>query len=186
MPAKIRAKAQLRREIRRTLRSLSNEKVADDSRLLRQKLLFPKGAQVALFAGTAIEPMVLNLISENHEINWFLPKVTGPGEMQFIQVTDACSFRVGPFGILEPVAGKKADSLDYIVCPGLAFTMAGKRLGQGGGFYDRALPRFAGAKVLGVAFSCQILDDLPSEEHDQEMDLVLTPFLEAPDGIPEC
>ncbi len=186
MRAKTSAKAQLRREIRRTLNSLPAEEIADHSHRLRQKLLFPNGSKVALFAGTAPEPALLDLISENHEVDWFLPKVIGPGEMEFIQVASTGFLRRSPFGILEPVEGKKTDSLDYIVCPGLAFTMAGKRLGQGGGFYDRALPRFAGAKVLGVAFSCQILDDLPTEEHDLQMDQVLTPFSEVPDGTLEC
>ena len=186
MPAKTSAKAQIRSQIRQTLRTFSNEKITNDSRSLRQKLLFPSSSKVALFAGTATEPMLLDLIDEYPEVRWYLPKVIAPGEMEFIQVIDRLTLRKGPFNILEPEEGAKADSLDYIVCPGLAFTMKGERLGQGGGFYDRVLLRFPNARVLGVSFSCQIFENLPTENHDRKMDIVLTPDSEVPDEIPGC
>lgn len=185
MPAKTSAKAQLRSEIRRALKGLSKTQIAHDSRLLREKLRFDRGSKVALFAGTPTEPMLLDLIRENREVRWFLPKITGSSEMEFIEVADPTSLQRGPFGIYEPSEGRIADSLDYIVCPGLAFTIGGKRLGQGGGFYDRALPRFPQAKILGVAFACQIVDNLPAEEHDLRMDLVLIPLPAAPEGTLE-
>jgi 5-formyltetrahydrofolate cyclo-ligase len=50
---------------------------------------------------------------------------------------------------------------------GLAFTRDGRRLGYGGGWYDRLLadaPR--GAEMLGVAYSFQVVEDLPAEPHD--------------------
>ena len=56
---------------------------------------------------------------------------------------------------------------DLIVVPGLAFTAAGHRLGQGGGWYDRFLPNINGrAKTVGVCFSEQVVEVLPQESHD--------------------
>jgi 5-formyltetrahydrofolate cyclo-ligase len=64
---------------------------------------------------------------------------------------------------------------DVVVAPGLAFTTAGDRLGQGGGWYDRYLADVrADCTIIGVCFSEQIVDTLPVEPHDIAMDHVVT------------
>ena len=51
----------------------------------------------------------------------------------------------------------------------------GRRLGQGGGHYDRFLPRLRpDCRTVGAAFAEQLLDDLPTEPHDVRLDLVVT------------
>jgi 5-formyltetrahydrofolate cyclo-ligase len=63
---------------------------------------------------------------------------------------------------------------DVIVIPGLAFTVDGQRLGQGGGWYDRFLPdRRADCTTIGVCFSAQLVDDLPTDVHDVVLDVVV-------------
>lgn len=66
-------------------------------------------------------------------------------------------------------------SVDVVVVPGLAFTAAGHRLGQGGGWYDRFL---AGTRSdclkVGVGFDVQLVDELPIEPHDVPLDVVIT------------
>jgi len=85
--------------------------------------------------------------------------------------------RKGPMGILEP---KEADVVlpkDVAVwlVPGLAFTRDGKRLGYGGGWYDRLMAG-AGkdAMKLGIAHAFQVVEDLPSEPHDIRVDAVVS------------
>jgi len=64
---------------------------------------------------------------------------------------------------------------DVVVVPGLAFTAAGDRLGQGGGWYDRYLAQVrSGCTTIGVCFAEQIVDTLPIEAHDITMDHVVT------------
>jgi len=66
--------------------------------------------------------------------------------------------------------------IDLFLVPGVAFTRQGARIGQGGGWYDRALARKAsGALCIGVAFDQQLAEVLPSEPHDITMDYVVTP-----------
>jgi len=66
-------------------------------------------------------------------------------------------------------------SVDVVIVPGLAFTVEGDRLGQGGGWYDRFL---AGVRpeaiTIGVAFAPQVVESLPVEPHDKRVDLVIT------------
>ena len=67
------------------------------------------------------------------------------------------------------------DVIDLILVPGLAFSKDRQRLGRGGGFFDRLLGgRAAGAFKLGICFSFQIVDTMPSETHDIIMDAVVT------------
>lgn len=64
---------------------------------------------------------------------------------------------------------------DVIIVPGLAFTRDGKRLGQGGGWYDRFLPgRRADCTTIGICFAPQLVDDLATDDHDIVLDLVLS------------
>ncbi len=82
---------------------------------------------------------------------------------------DEKSLRCGPMGIREPVDADIVESKKVAVwiIPGLAFTRGGKRLGYGGGWYDRLLAAAPKDAVkIGVACSFQIVDDLPAEPHD--------------------
>ena len=65
--------------------------------------------------------------------------------------------------------------VDLWICPGLAFTLDGKRLGFGGGWYDRFLSvAKPTARAYGVAYSFQIKDTLPQGEWDCRLDGVVT------------
>ena len=64
---------------------------------------------------------------------------------------------------------------DVVIVPGLAFTAAGDRLGQGGGWYDRFLSGVrADCTSIGVCFAEQVLDTIPVLSHDVVMDHVVT------------
>lgn len=66
--------------------------------------------------------------------------------------------------------------VDVVIVPGLAFTRGGRRLGQGGGWYDRFLAAVGpGTVTVGVCFDEQIVDDLPTEAHDVAVATVVTP-----------
>ncbi|MBI5722615.1 MAG: 5-formyltetrahydrofolate cyclo-ligase [Planctomycetes bacterium] len=83
----------------------------------------------------------------------------------------------GSFGIREPSSGGPfaVGQIDLIIVPGLGFDRAGRRLGRGGGFYDRFLS-IAGLKAVrcGAAFGCQVLDDIPHDQHDQTIHMLVT------------
>jgi 5-formyltetrahydrofolate cyclo-ligase len=64
---------------------------------------------------------------------------------------------------------------DLIFVPGLAFSKDGHRLGRGAGFFDRLLAsRAARAFKIGICFSFQLVDAVPTERHDIEMDMIVT------------
>ena len=83
----------------------------------------------------------------------------------------------GPYGILQPKddEGSVIDSskVEVAIIPGVAFDRRGMRLGYGKGVYDRLLGK-SNALKIGLAYDFQVLDELPKEEHDLEMDILVT------------
>ena len=78
----------------------------------------------------------------------------------FTPLVDGPDLRVVP-GDVDPA------TLDVVLVPGLAFTADGARLGQGGGHFDRFLPRLRpDCLTIGVGYREQLVDDLPTEPHD--------------------
>lgn len=119
------------------------------------------------------------IIESSPYLRWAYPKVTGETEMDFFEPfkTDA-NWLKNKWGIWEPDVrtAEKVNLNEFagILIPGVAFDRDGRRLGYGKGFYDRALANYKGLKV-GVSFSLQIADsNLPHEDNDVLMNLVVT------------
>ena len=86
----------------------------------------------------------------------------------FFPEVDGLELRVMP-GDVDPAA------LDLVIVPGLAFTADGRRLGQGGGHFDRFLLRLRPDCVtIGVGYAEQLVADLPIEAHDVRVHHVVT------------
>ena len=86
----------------------------------------------------------------------------------------------GKFGIQEPPPEAKeirASDIDIALVSGLAFDEACNRLGRGRGFYDRWLPQISGIKI-GVGFDHQLIKAVPTESHDHQLDMIVTPSRE--------
>jgi 5-formyltetrahydrofolate cyclo-ligase len=80
------------------------------------------------------------------------------------------------FGILSPALTAAAVQPAIILTPLLAFDRAGGRLGQGGGHYDRVLASLKpkGAIAVGLAYAIQEVVEIPTGEHDQRLDWIVT------------
>lgn len=97
-------------------------------------------------------------------------------DLELVAARDLATLTLGYRGINEPV-GPAIDPgvVDVAVIPGVAFDVAGGRLGQGGGHYDRLLPRLReGCLRVGYCFSCQLAARVPRLDHDEPVDVVVT------------
>ncbi|MEM7570206.1 MAG: 5-formyltetrahydrofolate cyclo-ligase [Pseudomonadota bacterium] len=108
-----------------------------------------------------------------------LPTITdrANGEMEFKAWQHPENLHVGQAGISEPPVDAPTVLPDIVVTPLLAFDANGGRLGQGGGFYDRALASLRQRKqitVIGAAFASQEVKRVPMEPHDATLDAVVT------------
>ena len=137
---------------------------------------FRAARTVAVFAALPDEPTTDEVLARWASTRRVvLPRVEGDAMRFYACRPDALVF--GAFGILEPQGERPcpAGEIDLVVCPGVAFTADGRRLGRGRGYYDRYLgdPAFRGFRV-GVCYAHQLVDDLPVEPHDVRMDRVIT------------
>ena len=137
---------------------------------------FRAARTVAVFAARPDEPATDEVLARWASTRRVvLPRVEGDAMRFYACRPDALVF--GAFGILEPQGERPcpAGEIDLVVCPGVAFTADGRRLGRGRGYYDRYLgdPAFRGFRV-GVCYAHQLVDDLPVEPHDVRMDRVIT------------
>lgn len=112
-----------------------------------------------------------------------LPRVHGV-DLQWIPWTMETTFQPGPFGLSEPegapIDGASITQCTTLFIPALAVDHVGRRLGQGGGFYDRSLahiPRHEspGPLRIAVIFDEEFISTVPGEPHDERVDAVLTP-----------
>jgi 5-formyltetrahydrofolate cyclo-ligase len=136
---------------------------------------------VAAFVGTRTEPPTLPLLAAVRDRGGrvLLPVLREDMDLEWAAFTSEQALRAARLGLLEP-AGPSL-GLDavrdaaLVLAPALAVDAAGRRLGQGGGSYDRALER-AGAPVVAIVFDEEVLDEeIPVEPHDRPVAGVLTP-----------
>lgn len=89
----------------------------------------------------------------------------------------------GAFKILEPrealrndsASRVKADALDLIVAPGVAFDRSGGRLGHGMGYFDKLLAGVrSDATLVALAFECQMVERVPMDPHDVRLHHIIT------------
>lgn len=98
------------------------------------------------------------------------------------------AWRIGAYGIREPVREQSEElppeAIDLVICPGTAFDPACNRMGMGGGYYDRYLPRCTRAHVVLAAFEVQKCPALPVDPWDRPVERVYTEaavYCRAPD-----
>jgi 5-formyltetrahydrofolate cyclo-ligase len=132
--------------------------------------LFSKGIQIALPfpVRNTIPPLP---VSERP-----LGQAVGdPQAWNFRFIHNLQTTETGPWDLDLPKPQNviSASELDIILIPGRGFTSDGDRIGWGKGIYDQLLAH-SPARKIGIGFSCQILEQIPSEPHDIQLDEVWT------------
>jgi 5-formyltetrahydrofolate cyclo-ligase len=139
------------------------DRAARSARIWAQIVSLPLPRRVMLFDSLPGEPDTSGWIGWCH----------AHGHEVFQPTVDGLELRVMP-GDVDPT------TLDIVIVPGLAFTPDGRRLGQGGGHFDRFLPRLrANCRTVGVCFAEQLVDQLPTSPHDVHVDRVVTDRVQA-------
>ncbi|MDO8649079.1 MAG: 5-formyltetrahydrofolate cyclo-ligase [Candidatus Peregrinibacteria bacterium] len=178
-------KEQLRQSIRERLSKMNAKERAAESRTLCKELvkLLPKEpttlcAYVPLGDEADIRPLLLALLKRGDAL--YLPRFE-EGALAFRRANDLTSLKPGKFDIPEPPLTADPlplDVLTHVLVPGRAFNAKGDRLGRGNGGYDFWIAKLQKThphvQVWGTALECQIVREIPMEEHDATVDAVVT------------
>ncbi len=178
-------KAELRKEVLSIRKELSAEFVAKNSRIIFDKLKATEEYKNA--------KSVMVYMDFGNEVNTkdFINEALSEGKKIIIPYTDTGKVLIVPveiesfddlvkckFGYLEPKKEKintpyDVNKIDLIVVPGVVFDKKRNRIGFGKGYYDRLLS-IRRAKAFAIAFEFQVYDEIPAEEHDIKMDMIIT------------
>lgn len=184
-PDPVTRKASLRRDIYAEAQRHALPELAADSRemveRLRQQPVWQAAKAVLLFASMTGEPDVWPLIRDAlaSQKTVAMPRyVSRQAGYEIRQIHDGeRDLQPGHWGIREPVESSQKfalNRLDFALVPGVAFDLAGRRLGRGKGYYDQLLAHVCGFKC-GIAFDWQVVAAVPAEPHDVVLDCILTP-----------
>jgi 5-formyltetrahydrofolate cyclo-ligase len=124
--------------------------------------------------GDEMDPraLMLALAAGGHRLA--LPVTPPRGQpLTFRAWAPGAALRAGPMGISEPISGDELRP-DILLVPLLAFDRAGRRLGYGGGYYDRTLAALPGAKAIGIAYAGQEMPEVPAGPQDFRLPLIAT------------
>ena len=104
-----------------------------------------------------------------------LPKIVGKSEMKALEIHGLEDLVPGPIGLVEPpVDAEELEEADIVIAPATAFSLAGDRLGKGGGFYDKYLTDKEVFSV-GIAREMVVLENIvPVEAHDVPVMCIVT------------
>ena len=110
----------------------------------------------------------------------WLPKVSNKSSeentMDFYRYQKGMKLINGAYNIPEPDSTEKLtpDDKTLIIMPGAVYSEDRKRIGYGGGYYDRYLSEHTMCHTIAVCFELQIFPDIPSDPHDIRPDMIVT------------
>jgi 5-formyltetrahydrofolate cyclo-ligase len=134
---------------------------------------------LAAYVGVGTEPPTLPLLDALRAagVRVLLPVISGE-QLDWAAYDGIDALVEGPLGLAEPAGARLGGAAlldaDRVLVPALAVDAAGHRLGRGRGYYDRALASVT-APVIAVVYDDDLVDDVPVEVHDRDIDGRLTP-----------
>lgn len=178
-------KPTLRKIMRERLRAVDETTSNRISRQIAEHILalmasWQPGTTVALFGGLKNEPDILSqiippLMAHGTRLAFF--QIEGE-KMHALHILTVDDLQRGPMGIWEPkphCPRIPPEQLDIIFVPGLAFTRDGRRIGRGGGYYDRYLGQpECTARLIGITTDLQLVNVIPTEGHDKHVQQIIT------------
>ncbi|WP_134131365.1 5-formyltetrahydrofolate cyclo-ligase [Kribbella pratensis] len=143
--------------------------------------VLPDVHRIALYVSRGPEPqtgaLIDWLLATDREV--LLPILYADNDLGWGIAPGAADLVPGRLGLSEPPTDLGSDAIataDLVICPAVAVTHDGVRLGRGGGSYDRALARVRpDTPVWAAVYDTEIVDALPNDPHDQPVDAALTP-----------
>ncbi|MFQ5582246.1 MAG: 5-formyltetrahydrofolate cyclo-ligase [Mariprofundaceae bacterium] len=149
------------------------------SRLQQYLVNQSSGASCLLTYRSTADEVDTSSIFADPPCRMFAPRTYDHGILDWLEVSSTTAWLPGAFGIMEPQQGQlwsPEEGVSTLICPMTGFDRQGNRLGMGKGCFDRWLGQYRPhlSHVIGLAFACQEVAEIPAEEHDIPLDIIVT------------
>ncbi|MBP2145632.1 5-formyltetrahydrofolate cyclo-ligase [Methanofollis sp. W23] len=172
----------LREQVKARRAALSPDEITEKSEAITRRLLplLDRAETVMLYASKSPEVETAGLIDAllaagRRVVLPIIEKETHT--LRLSSIPDRSVLVESTFHVPEPIGHEvpvDPAALDAVVVPMVGFDRGCNRLGYGAGYYDRFLEANPGLTIIGVAFSCQEVQSIPSEPFDRRMDWIIT------------
>ena len=142
---------------------------------LEQMTCFRDAKTVLLYYPIQNEVDVLPLVKKYKHEKTFLFPATHRRSMTVHLYAGNEHMHRGKFGIPEPTTPAYDGEIDLVIVPAVAFDAKGRRLGRGGGYYDRFIKKLTHTVLVGVGYDFQLVDEVPAARHDQRVHRIILP-----------
>ncbi len=178
-------KSTLRREIQKKLRSIPDDQRTAKSRKACKNLIatkeFQESSVIMMFFSlpTEVNTSDAVLYAWQQGKTVVMPKISWQQRHMIpVVITSLEKGYTTEFGVLKnPITGTPMpfSEIDMVVAPGLGFDLKSNRLGRGGSYYDRFFQNEElKATRCGLAFAEQVLEDIPTNDSDMPIDMLVT------------
>lgn len=177
-------KSELRKRILNIRNSMSLEDVEKNSIIIMDKIIktdaYKQSKVVFIYMDFNKEVMTSQLIKHmlSDRKRVVIPYTdTINTELIPSEITKQADLKLNSFGYYEPVSIMPVDpeEIDLVIVPGVVFDKCLNRIGFGKGYYDKILIKLKHSAVkMAVAHEFQILESIPTEQHDIKMDMIIT------------
>lgn len=176
-------KKELRKQLKAQRNGFSVEKVARASELVCQQILgsesYKKAETILGYLAFGkelnIDKVLQQALRAGKKV--YVPHIISAIEFDAVELqgfTDFLYDRYGIRSVAEPKPLQDLAELDLVLVPAVAFARDGNRLGMGAGYYDRFLHKCPQAFKLGVAYEELLQEQLPTDEYDIAVDMLVT------------
>ena len=148
---------------------------------LKEKEFYKNSKNIFIYLGFGSEIDTMSYIQDfiNDGKHIFIPRIDiKTKKMEAVEITSLDGLKENKYGILEPDNNKEEfykNNLELIILPGVAFDHSGRRIGYGGGYYDRYLEDIDKRIIkVSLIYDFQLLENVPAEEHDIKADYIIT------------
>ena len=177
------SKAELRKSMRETRKNMNGELKKNLDEKIRNVFFetdeYQKAKIIFIYVSMNEEfdtiEIIKRILSAGKRV--CVPKVLGRTKIEAIEIKSLDDLNeCGSYGISEPSVDGTilSEEVDLSIVPGLAFDKDGKRLGYGGGYYDRFFEKYPNSFKISLCYAYQLVTDVYHMPYDISIDMIIS------------
>ncbi|MGL4654883.1 MAG: 5-formyltetrahydrofolate cyclo-ligase [Sarcina sp.] len=175
-------KKSLRKTMRDKRKSMDSSEKEILDKELREKLFqteeYKNSKNIFIYVSMEDEINTIEIIKQAFKDGKIIavPKIMRDKRMKALKINSLDELSIGYFNVLEPTENAKdlSEDIDLTIVPGLAFDSENKRLGYGGGFYDKFFEEHKNSFKISLCYDYQFVTTVYPKEYDVSVEMIIS------------